>query len=52
MTLGVGTGGLEGREARVPAQDAAAGSPVDLWKVMPFDLGGRNGATMGTSPSR
>ena len=47
MTLGVGTGGLEGREARVPAQGASAGSPVDVWTVMPLDFGGQNDANMG-----
>jgi chitinase len=47
LTLGVGTNGLEGGEARLPALDAAAGSPVDVWTVMPFDFGGQNGANMG-----
>jgi chitinase len=47
MTLGVGTGGLEGGEARIPGLDAAAGSPIDVWTIMPFDFGGQNGANMG-----
>ena len=48
MTLGVGTDGLPaGREGKLPAQDAAAGSPVDVWTIMPFDFGGKNDANMG-----
>ena len=48
MTVGVGTGGLEGGEAKLPGLDAAAGSPVDVWTIMPFDFGGQSGANMGT----
>jgi hypothetical protein len=48
LTLGVGTGGLEGGEAKLPGLDAANGSPVDVWTIMPFDFGGQNGANMGS----
>jgi hypothetical protein len=47
LTLGVGTGGLQGGESKLPGLDAAAGSPVDVWTIMPFDFGGQNGANMG-----
>jgi hypothetical protein len=47
LTLGVGTSGLEGGEANLPGLDASAGSPVDVWTIMPFDFGGQNGANMG-----
>jgi hypothetical protein len=47
MTIGVGTNGLEGGEAKLPALDQAAGSPVDVWTIMPFDFGGQSGANMG-----
>ena len=43
----MGTGGLEGGEAKLPGLDAANGSPVDVWTIMPFDFGGQNGANMG-----
>src|SRR5205823_3734970 len=48
LTLGVGTGGLEGGEAKLPGLDASAGSPVNVWTIMPFDFGGQNGANMGS----
>jgi chitinase len=48
LTLGVGTDGLPAnREGKLPGLDAAAGSPVDVWTIMPFDFGGQNGANMG-----
>jgi hypothetical protein len=40
LTLGTGTGGLEGNEKPIPAQAAAIGSPVDVWSIMPFDFCG------------
>jgi hypothetical protein len=39
LTLGTGTGGLEGGEAKIPGQAASIGSPVDVWTIMPFDFG-------------
>src|SRR5439155_8312437 len=44
MTLGTGTGGLEGGEAKVPGQAAKTGSPVDVWTIMPFDFGSVGGS--------
>jgi hypothetical protein len=38
LTLGTGKNGLEGDEAKIPAQAAAIGSPVDNWTIMPFDF--------------
>jgi hypothetical protein len=38
MTLGTGTGGLVGGEAKIPAQAKSIGSPVDNWTIMPFDF--------------
>jgi hypothetical protein len=42
MTLGTGTGGLVGGEAKIPAQAASIGSPVDNWTIMPFDFSGND----------
>jgi chitinase len=39
MTLGTGTGGLVGGEAKIPGQAKSIGSPVDNWTIMPFDFG-------------
>jgi chitinase len=39
MTLGTGTSGLVGGEAKIPGQAAKMGSPVDVWTIMPFDFG-------------
>jgi chitinase len=38
MTLGTGTGGLVGGEAKIPGQAKSIGSPVDNWTIMPFDF--------------
>jgi chitinase len=38
MTLGTGTNGLVGGEAKIPAQAKSIGSPVDNWTIMPFDF--------------
>ncbi len=47
LTLGVGTTGLVGGEAKIPGQAASIGSPVDVWSIMPFDFGGQAHADMG-----
>jgi chitinase len=39
MTLGTGTSGLVGGEAKIPGQAKSIGSPVDNWTIMPFDFG-------------
>jgi hypothetical protein len=50
LTLGTGTQGLVGGEARIPAQAASIGSPVDNWTIMPFDFGsGDSGLNHGTA---
>jgi chitinase len=38
MTLGTGTNGLVGGEAKIPGQAKSIGSPVDNWTIMPFDF--------------
>jgi len=38
MTLGTGTGGLVGGEAKIPGQAKSIGSPIDNWTIMPFDF--------------
>ena len=47
LTLGTGTSGLVGGEAKIPGQAAKIGSPVDVWTIMPFDFGGQSGSDMG-----
>jgi chitinase len=42
MTLGTGTNGLVGGEAKIPAQAKSIGSPVDNWTIMPFDFSGND----------
>jgi chitinase len=48
MTLGVGTGGLEGGELNVLKNAGKMGSPVDVWTIMPFDFGPPGKTAMGT----
>jgi hypothetical protein len=50
LTLGTGTTGLVGSEAKIPAQAKSIGSPVDNWTIMPFDFSGNDsGLNHGTA---